>query len=91
MRNEKSAPFGLAGLGGAERNEAEKNNILPHVIAQGAAAVYRGSCIQCRCFIEQVTSAGVCLYMLKRRSFLMAQSVCTCGGFEARQVEEVLA
>lgn len=88
MRNKKSAPFGLAGLEGAGKNEAETRHTLHVAGTQGV--FLRGSCIQCGRFTEQKTFAGSCLFTGEERSFLFALLPCSCGGFVSRYAEEVL-
>ena len=91
MRNKKSAPFGLAGLGGAERSGIENKHILSFAGAQPRSTTCCGSCIQCGLFCPQSAFAGVCLFTGERRSFLFAMLHCSCGGFVPRYAEEVLA
>ena len=91
MRNEKDAPFGLAGLGGAERSGAENKHTLTFAGAQQRAASRCGSCVHCWRFAAQATCAGSCLFTGARRSFLLALLPCSCGGFVPRYAEERLA
>ena len=91
MLNKKSAPFGLAGLGGADKVCTEKEDILSFAGAQPRSTTCCGSCIQCGLFCPQSAFAGVCLFTGERRSFLFAMLHCSCGGFVPRYAEEVLA
>ena len=90
MLNKKSAPFGLAGLGGADKVCTEKEDSLSFAVAQPRSTACCRSCIQCGFFCPQSAFAGVCHFTGEHRSFLLALLPCPCGGFVSRN-EEVLA
>lgn len=91
MLNKKRAPFGLAGLGGAERSRTENIHTIPSAGVQPRCGFRVDSCLQCGNFLEQIHCAGVCLFTGGKRSFLFAMLPCSHGGFVTRHAEEVLA
>lgn len=91
MVYKKIAPFGLAGLPGAEENGNRNNIIQTFLKTQLKNGVRKGTCLQCVCLSQRTNSAGFCTVLKASRSFLFILLPCSCGGFVLRQHEEVLA
>ncbi len=91
MLNKKDAPFGLAGLPGAEEN-GNRNDITQIFLkTQLKNGVRRGTCLQCGRLSYSADCAGFCTALRATRSFLFILLPCSCGGFVPRYAEEVLA
>ena len=91
MVYKKSAPFGLAGLPGAEENGNRNNFSQTFLKTQLKNGVLKGTCLQCSRLNHSTGKAGFCTTLSVPRSFLFIMLPCSCGGFVSRQHEEVLA
>ena len=91
MVYKKSAPFGLAGLPGAEENGNRNNIIQTFLKTQLKNGVRKGTCLQCSRLNQSAGYAGFCTVLKASRSFLFIMLPCSCGGFVSRQHKEVLA
>ena len=89
MLNKKTAPFGLAGLPGAEENGNRNDFSQTFLKTQLKNGVRRGTCLQC-CRLSHIADcAGFCTALRATRSFLLILLPCSCGGFVSRHHEEV--
>ena len=91
MVYKKIAPFGLAGLPGAEENGNRNNIIQTFLKTQLKNGVRKGTCLQCSRLDHSTGKAGFCTALSVSRSFLFILLPCSCGGFVSRQHEEVPA
>ena len=91
MVYKKSAPFGLAGLPGAEENGNGNDFIQTFLRTQLRNGVRRGACLQCGRLSHSANCAGFCTALSSSRSFLLILLPCSCGGFVSRHHEEVTA
>ena len=91
MVYKKSAPFGLAGLPGAEENGNRNDFSQTFLKTQLKNEVCKGTCLQCGRLSHSADCAGFCTALRATRSFLLILLPCSCGGFVSRQHEEVLA
>ena len=91
MVYKKSAPFGLAGLPGAEENGNRNDITQTFLKIQLKNGVRRGTCLQCGRLSHSADCAGFCTALRATRSFLLILLPCSCGGFVSRYREEVSA
>ena len=91
MVYKKIAPFGLAGLPGAEENGNRNNIIQTFLKTQLKNGVRKGTCLQCGRLSYSADCAGFCTVLSASRSFLFILLPCSCGGFVSRHHEEVPA
>ena len=91
MVHKKSAPFGLAGLPGAEENGNRNDITQTFLKIQLKNGVRRGTCLQCGRLSHSADCAGFCTALRATRSFLLILLPCSCGGFVSRYREEVSA
>ena len=91
MVHKKSAPFGLAGLLGAEENGSRNDFSQTFLKTQLKTGVRKGSCLQCCRLNHSADCAGFCTVLSASRSFLFILLPCSCGGFTLRHHEEVPA
>ena len=91
MLNKKTAPFGLAGLPGAEENGIRNDFTPSFPKAQLKNGFRKGSCLQCCRLNHSADCAGFCTVLSASRSFLFILLPCSCGGFTLRHHEEVPA
>ena len=91
MVYKKSAPFGLAGLPGAEENGNRNDFSQTFLKTQFKNGVRKGSCLQCCRLSHSADCAGFCTVLKATRSFLLILLPCSCGGFVSRYCEEVPA
>ena len=89
MGHKKSAPFGLAGLPGAEENGNSNDFIQTFLRTQLKNEVRKGTCLQCGRLSHSADCAGFCTALRATRSFLLILLPCSCGGFVSRYCEEV--
>ena len=91
MGHKKSAPFGLAGLPGAEENGNGNDVTQTFPKTQLRNGARRGTCLQCGRLSHSANCAGFCTALSSSRSFLFILRPCSCGGFVSRHHEEVPA
>ena len=91
MVYKKSAPFGLAGLPGAEENGNRNDFSQTFPKTQLKNGVRKGTCLQCDRLRHNADCAGFCTVLSASRSFLFILLPCSCGGFVSRHHEEVPA
>ena len=91
MVYKKSAPFGLAGLPGAEENGNRNDFSQTFLKTQLKNGVRKGTCLQCGRLSYSADCAGFCTVLSASRSFLFILLPCSCGGFVSRHHEEVPA
>ena len=91
MGHKKSAPFGLAGLPGAEENGNRNDFSQTSPKTQLKNGVRKGTCLQCDRLNHNADCAGFCTALRATRSFLFILLPCSCGGFVSRYREEVSA
>ena len=91
MVHKKSAPFGLAGLPGAEENGNRNDFSQTFPKTQLKNGVRKGTCLQCGRLSHSADCAGFCTALRATRSFLLILLPCSCGGFVSRYCEEVPA
>ena len=89
MLNKKTAPFGLAGLPGAEENGDSNDFIQTFLKTQFKNGARKGACLQCGRLSHSAGCAGFCPVLCASRSFLFILLPCSCGGFVSRYCEEV--
>lgn len=91
MVYKKSAPLGLAGLPGAEKNGNRNDFTQTFLKKQLENGVPKGTYLQCCRLRHSADCAGFRTPLSASRSLLFILLPCSCGGFVSRHHEEVPA